>query len=102
MRTNSTRRPIADVIRDLEAAAVAQRDSGQPVRRFWLTHWTALGRVARLGPAVYDATVQRLWRLLASGGDGDQVQGQTVAVVVPAVAAAGVAITEGQTEQTTT
>ena len=79
MSTKSTTRPISKAIADLEVAALAGHAAGQRPGQFFLRHWTALGRVARGGPAVYDALAARLLRLLASGGggDGDQVdQGQ--------------------------
>ena len=64
------RRPISEVISDLERRAVAHRAAGQPARRFWLRNWGRLTQVAKEGPATYNATVRRLWRLLASGDDG--------------------------------
>ena len=97
MSTKSTTRPISKAIADLEVAALAGHAAGQRPGQFFLRHWTALGRVARGGPAVYDALAARLLRLLASGGggDGDQVdqgQGRPPAVVaVPAGDAAELA-----------
>ena len=63
----------------MERDAVALHRSGRPIRSFWLKHWSALGKVAREGPEVYQTTIQRLHHLLASG---DVPQAQAVVPVV--------------------
>jgi hypothetical protein len=82
VRSKGNRRPLAEIVAGLEQAAVAAHAAGERPGRFFLRHWTVLGKVTKAGPETYDRVVERLRLLLASGdvpagpavvveGDGD-------------------------------
>jgi len=66
---------LAEIVAGLEQAAVAAHAAGERPGRFFLRHWTALGRVTKAGPETYNRVVGRLRYLMADVraaiGDGD-------------------------------